>query len=57
MNNKLSKLPVHEKLQKLNFKDVMMDFHATSLYASAMWDENSVNPKLETAFAFKPDMK
>ena len=34
----------------------MMDFEATSLYLSAMWDENSVYPKLEIGFAFKPDM-
>ena len=33
-----------------------MDFDATSLYPSAMWDENSVNPKIGTGFAFKPDM-
>ena len=31
-----------------------MDFDATSLYPSAMWDENSVHPKKETGFAFKP---
>ena len=34
-----------------------MDFGATSLYSSAMWDENSVYPKIETGFAFKPHMK
>ena len=34
----------------------MMDFVATSLYPSAMWDENSVYPKIETGFAFKPHM-
>ena len=33
-----------------------MDFDATSLYSSAMWDENSVCPKIETGFAFKPHM-
>ena len=33
-----------------------MDFDATSLYPSAMWDENSVYPKIETGFAFKPHM-
>ena len=33
-----------------------MDFDATSLYPSAMWDENSVYPKIETGFAFEPDM-
>ena len=34
----------------------MMDFDATSLYPSAMWDKNSVYPKTETRFAFKPHM-
>ena len=33
-----------------------MDFDATSLYPSAMWDENSVYAKIETGFAFKPHM-
>ena len=33
-----------------------MDFDATSLYPSAMWDEKSVNPKIETGFAFKPNI-
>ena len=33
-----------------------MDYGATSSYPSAMWDENSVYPKLETGFAFKPHM-
>ena len=33
-----------------------MDYDATSLYPSAMWDENSVYPKIETGFAFKPHM-
>ena len=34
-----------------------MDFDATNLYPSAMWDENSVYAKIETGFAFKPGMK
>ena len=33
-----------------------MDFDATSLYPSAMWDENSVYPKIEPGFAFKNHM-
>ena len=56
INKELNKLPIHKKLQKLNHNDVMMDFDATSLYTSAMWDENSVYPKIETGFAFKPHM-
>ena len=35
----------------------MMDFDTTTLYPSAMWDENSVYPKIETGCSFKPDMK
>ena len=34
----------------------MMDFDATSLYPSAMWDEKSVYPKLQTGLAFRPHM-
>ena len=56
INKELNKLPIHKKLQKLNLNDVMMDFDATSLYPSAMWDENSVYLKIETGFAFKPHM-
>ena len=56
INKELNKLPIHKKLQKLNLYDVMMDFDATSLYPSAMWDEKSVYPKIETGFAFKPYM-
>ena len=33
-----------------------MYFDATSLYPSAMWDENSVYPKIVTGIAFKPNM-
>ena len=33
-----------------------MDYDATSLYPSARCDENSVYLKMETGFAFKPDM-
>ena len=32
----------------------MMDFDPTSLYPSAMWDEKSVFPKIDTEFDFKP---
>ena len=46
INKELNKLPIHKKLQKLNVNDVMMDFDATSLYPSAMLDENSAYPKI-----------
>ena len=56
ISKELNKLSIHKKLQKLDINDVMMDFDATSLYPSAMWDQNSVYPKIETGFAFKPHM-
>ena len=33
-----------------------MVFDAKSSYQSAMWDEISVYPKIESGFAFKPHM-
>ena len=33
-----------------------MDFDASSLHPSAMWDEKSVYSKIETGFAFNPHM-
>ena len=53
---KLNMLPIHKELSKLDSNKTQMDFDATSLYPSAMWDEKSVYPKIETGFAFKPHM-
>ena len=56
VNRKLNMLPIHKELSKLDSNKTQMDFDATSLYPSAMWDEKSVYPKIETGFAFKPHM-
>ena len=56
MNKKLKMLPIHQELSKLDLNQTQMDFDATSLYPSAMWNKNSVYPKIETGFAFKPYM-
>ena len=34
----------------------MINFDATSLYPSAMWDQNSVYPRIESGIAFKLHM-
>ena len=52
---KLSELYISKKLQSLNCDDLLMAFDATSLYSSAMYDENSVYPKVETGYAFTPE--
>ena len=57
INRRLNMSSTHKELSKLDSDKTQMDFDATSLYPSAMWDENSVYPKIETAFAFKPHKK
>ena len=56
INKKLNRVPIHKELSKLDSNKTQMDFDATSLYPSAIWDEKSVYPKIETGFAFKPHM-
>ena len=56
VNRKVNMLPIHKELSKLDSNKTQMDFDATSLYPSAMWDEKSVYRKIETGFAFKPHM-
>ena len=53
---KLNMLPIHKELSKLDSNKTQMDFDTTSLYPSAMWDEKSVYPKIETGFAFTAHM-
>ena len=50
-------LPIHKQLSILDSNKTQMDYDATSLSPSALWDENSEYPKKETGFAFKPHMK
>ena len=56
VNEKLNKLPIHKELSKLDSNKTQISYDATSLYPSAMWDCNSVYPKIETGFAFKLHM-
>ena len=56
INKKINRLPIHEELSKLDSNKTQMDFDATSFYPSAMWNENSVYRKIETGFAFQPQM-
>ena len=43
-------------MSKLDLDKTQKDFDATSLYPSAIHDENSVYPKIESGFAFKSHM-
>ena len=56
INKKLSQLPISMKMKEFNRDDLLMAFDATSLYPSAMYDEKSIYPKIETGYAFTEDM-
>ena len=56
INKKLSNLPINQLLKQLQLNDLLWDFDCTNLYPSAMWDKSSIYPKIETGFAFTPDM-
>ena len=56
VNKKLNMLPIHKELSKLNLKKTQMCFDGNSLYPSAMWDCNSVYPKIENGSVFRPHM-
>ena len=56
VNDKLSKLPKHFKSKNSDLNKVLIAFDFTSSYPFSMWDKNSVYPKIENGFAFKPPM-
>ena len=56
INDKLSQLPIHQLIKQMKLDELLWDFDAVSLYPSAMWDENSIHPRIETGYAFAKDM-
>ena len=57
INEKLSNLRLHEMIKRIELIHLLWDFDAVSLYPSAMWDEKSIYPRIETGYAFTRDMK
>ena len=56
INEKLSQLPIHQLIKQIKLEELLWDYDATSLYPSAMWDEKSIYPRIETGYAFTRDM-
>ena len=56
INKKLGDLTIHKLIQKIELVHLLSDFDAVSLYPSAMWDEKSTYPKIETGYAYTRDM-
>ena len=47
INEKLSKLPIHQLIKQLKLDELLGDFDAVSLYPTAMWDKNSIHLRLK----------
>ena len=56
INEKIGNLTLHKLIQKIELTHLLWDFDAVSLYPSAMWDEKSIYPRIETGYAFTRDM-
>ena len=56
INEKLNNLRLHKSIQRIELVHFLWDFDAVSLYPSAMWDEKSEYPRIETGYAFARDM-
>ena len=52
----MSDLTLHKFIQKIELVHLLWDFDAVKLYPSAMWDEKSIYPRIETGYAFKSHM-
>ena len=52
INEKLSNLRLHKIIKRIALIHLLWDFDAVSLYPSAMWDEKSIYPRIETGYAF-----
>ena len=56
INEKLGEISIHQILKQMKLDDILWDFDAVSLYASAMWDENSIYSRIGTGYAYTENM-
>ena len=56
INEKLSEFRRHKIIKRIELIHLLRDSDAVSLYPSAMWDEKSIYPRIETGYAFTRDM-
>ena len=56
INEKLSQLRIHQLIKQVNIDELLWDFDAVSLYPSAMYDANSIYPRIEIGYAFTENM-
>ena len=56
INDKVGELPIQRLLQQLSLNDLLWSYDSNSLYPMAMNCEKSIHPKIETGYAFTPDL-
>ena len=56
INEKISNPRLHKIINRVELIHLLWDFDAVSFYPSAMWDENSFYPRIETGYAYTKDM-
>ena len=56
INKKTGEDPIHKLLQELSLNELLWSYDANSLYPSAMSDPESINPRIETGYAFTTDI-
>ena len=56
INENLSQLSIQQLIKQIKLDELLWDFDAVSLYPSAIWDENSIYPRIETGYALTIDM-
>ena len=56
INEKLSELLIHQLIKQIKIFELLWDFDCFSLYPSAMWDKALIDPRIESSYAFTPDM-
>ena len=56
INEKLSKLPIHQLTKQMKLDELLWDIDAVKSCPSTMWDEKSIYPGIETGYAFTIEM-
>ena len=54
ISKKLGELPIHQFLKQLSLNDLKWLYDANKLYPSAISDDMSFYPRIETGYAFTP---
>ena len=52
----LRQLPIHQLMKQIKLDELLWDYDANRSYPSAMWDETSIYPRIETGYAYITDM-